>query len=238
MFTTPLVIATLVAATLGAVIGFLTSRSATQQIIARLRDELADKVWQLTRDPLTGLHNRSGLRTIHTTVAASAKHRQIVALLIDLDLFKQVNDAYGHHAGDDLLKATAVRIARLAALYNGQAARLSGDEFAVIAPLDATRLAHMALLFTSVIAEPVEIRTDDGPTTVTVTASLGIAIATNTDLLEGVALHHADLAMYHAKQQGGNQHVLYRAGMTMPTRPPRRGPRLRDQRRTQNGSGA
>ena len=237
MFTTPLVIATLMAATLGAIIGFLTSRRATRQIIARLRDELADKVWQLTHDPLTGLHNRSGLRAIHTAIAAS-EHRQIVAVLIDLDLFKEVNDAYGHNAGDDLLKATAVRITRLAALYSGHTARLAGDEFAVIAPLDATRLAHMALLFTNVIAEPVEVRTDDGPTLVTVTASLGLAIASSTDLLEGVALHHADMAMYHAKQQGGNQYVLYRAGMTMPTRPPRRGPRLRDQRRTPNGGEA
>lgn len=230
MFTTRLVIATLVAITLGAVIGLLRSRMASRQIIAGLRDDLADKVWQLTHDPLTGLNNRSGLRAIHTAFAAS-EHRQIVAVLIDLDLFKQVNDAYGHRAGDDLLKATAVRIARLAALYSGHAARLAGDEFAVIAPLDATRLAHMALLFTTVIAEPVEVRTDAGPALVTVTASLGVAVADSTDPLEGVGLHHADLAMYHAKQQGGNQYVLYRAGMTMPARPPRRGPRLRDQHR-------
>lgn len=237
MFTTPLVIATLVAATLGAVIGFLTSRRTTRLIIARLRDDLADKVWQLTHDPLTRLNNRAGLRAIHTAIAAS-EYRQIVTVLIDLDQFKEVNDAYGHDAGDDLLKANAVRITRLAALYSGHAARLAGDEFAVIAPLDATRLAHMALLFTNVIAEPVEVRTDDGPALVTVTASLGIAVASSTDLLEGVALHHADMAMYHAKQQGGNQYVLYRAGMTMPTRSPRRGPRLRDQRRTPNGGEA
>jgi diguanylate cyclase (GGDEF)-like protein len=237
VFTTPLVIATLVAAALGAVIGFLTSRRASRQIIARLRDALADKVWQLTHDPLTGLNNRSGLRAIHTAIAAS-EHRQIVTILIDLDLFKEINDAYGHDAGDDLLKATAVRITRLAALYSGHAARLAGDEFAVIAPLDATRLVHMALLFTNVIAEPVEVRTDDGPRLVTVTASLGLSVASSTDLLEGVALHHADLAMYHAKQQGGNQHVLYRAGMTMPTRTPRRGPRLRDQRRSHSGGDA
>ncbi|BCY07305.1 GGDEF domain-containing protein [Actinoplanes sp. L3-i22] len=238
MFTTPLVIATLVAATVGAAIGFLTSRRATRPNIARLRNELADKIWQLTHDPLTGLHNRTGLRAIHTAIAASVQHRQIVAVLIDLDLFKEVNDAYGHDAGDDLLKATAVRIGRLAALYGGQAARLSGDEFAVIAPLDTTRLAHMALLFTSVIAESVEVRADYGPITVTITASLGIAVASSTDLLEGVALHHADMAMYHAKQQGGNRYVFHRPGMTMPGHRPRRGPRLRDQRRHQNGGGA
>lgn len=236
MFTTPLVIATLVAATLGVAIGFLISRGATRPIIARLRAELADAVWQLTHDPLTGLHNRTGLRAIHTAIAAS-EPRQLVAMLIDLDLFKEVNDAHSHTAGDDLLKVTAIRIGRLAALYGGHAARLSGDEFAAIVPLDHGRLTRMAELFTTVIAEPVEVHADNGPVTVAVTASLGVAVASSTDLLEGVALHHADMAMYHAKQQGGNRHVLHRPGMTMPSRRPRQGPRLRDLRRDQNGNG-
>ncbi|MCM4078284.1 GGDEF domain-containing protein [Paractinoplanes hotanensis] len=237
MFTTPLVIATLVAATLGAAIGFLISHRATRPIIARLRAELADAVWQLTHDPLTGLHNRKGLRTIHTATAASAEPRQIVALLIDLDLFKEINDAHSHNAGDDLLKATADRIGQLAKLHGGHAARLSGDEFAAIMPLGATRLARIAEQFTAVIAEPIDVRADSGPVTVAITASLGIAVASSTDPLEGVALHHADLAMYHAKKQGGNRHVFHQPGMTMPGNRPRRGSRLRDRRRDQNGSG-
>lgn len=236
MFTTPLVIATLVAATLGAAIGFLISHGATRPIIARLHAELTAAVWKLTHDPLTGLHNRTGLRAIHTAIAAS-KPRPIVAILIDLDLFKEVNDAHSHDAGDDLLKATAVRIGRLAALHGGHAARLSGDEFAAIMPLDHGRLTSMAELFTTVIAEPVEVNADNGPVTVAVTASLGVAIASSNDLLEGVALHHADMAMYHAKQQGGNRHVLHQPGMTMPGHKPRQGPRPRDRRRNQNGSG-
>lgn len=237
MFTTPVVIATLVAATLGAAIGFLISRRATRPIIAQLRDELADAVWQLTHDPLTGLHNRTGLRAINTATAASGQHRQMIAVLIDLDLFKQVNDAYGHDAGDDLLKATATRIGQLAALYGGHAARLSGDEFTIIAPLDTDRLDQMALLLTSVIAEPIEVRADDGPITVKTTASIGLAVGSSTDLLEGVALHYADIAMYHAKQQGGDRYVFHRPGMAMPGYRPRRGPRLRDRRRAQNGGG-
>jgi diguanylate cyclase len=235
VFTTPIVIATLVAATLGAAIGFLANRC----VITRLRAELADAIWQLTHDPLTGLHNRNGLRTIHTaTATAAAEPRQIVTMLIDLDLFKEINDTHSHDAGDDLLRATADRIGELAALYGGHAARLSGDEFAAIVPLGGTRLASMAEQFTTVIAEPIEVRTDDGPVTITITASLGIAIAASSDLLEGVALHHADTAMYHAKQQGGNRHVFHQPGMTMPVQRPRRGPRLRDRRRDQNGSGA
>ena len=236
MFTTPLVIATLVAATLGAAIGFLISYGATRPVIARLRAELADAVWQLTHDPLTGLHNRAGLRAIHNATAASTEPQRIVAMLIDLDLFKEVNDAHSHNAGDDLLKATAGRIGELAELYGGHAARLSGDEFAAIMPLSGTRLASMAEQFSTVIAEPVDVHADNGPVTVAITASLGIAVASSTDLLEGVALHHADMAMYHAKQQGGDQHVIYAPGMIMPDCPPRKGPRPRDlRRRTQGG---
>jgi diguanylate cyclase (GGDEF)-like protein len=231
VFTTPLVIAILAAATLGAALGLLTSRTATRYIIARLRAELADAVWKLTHDPLTGLHNRTGLRATHT---ATTQPRPIVAVLIDLDRFKEINDAHSHTAGDDLLKATARRIGQLAALHGGHAARLSGDEFAAIMPLDATPLANMAEQFTTVIAEPVEIHPDNGPITLRVTASLGIAVASSTDPLESVALHHADMAMYHAKREGGNRHALYTPGMTMPDRTPRRGPRLRDQRRTRH----
>jgi diguanylate cyclase len=236
VFTTPLVIATLVAATLGAAIGFQLSHLKTRPTTNRLHAELADAVWQLTHDSLTSLHNRTGLRAIHAATAASGEPQPIVAMLIDLDLFKEVNDTYGHDAGDSLLKAAADRIGELATLFGGHAARLSGDEFAAIIPLGQHRLTSLAEQFTTVIAEPVEVRPDNGLVTVAITASLGIAVASSTDLLEGVALHHADTAMYHAKQQGGNRHVLHQPGMTMPAHQPRRGPRLRDRRRDQSGS--
>jgi diguanylate cyclase len=236
VFTTPLVIATLAAAALGAAFGLLLSRLVPRPTINRLRAELADAVWQLTHDPLTGLHNRTGLRAIHTATVASGARQPIVAVLIDLDLFKEVNDTHGHDAGDELLKATADRIGQLAVLFGGHAARLSGDEFAAIMPLRRHRLTSLAEQFTTVIAEPAKVQADNGSTTVTITASLGIAVASSTDPLESVALHHADTAMYHAKQQGGNRHVLHQPGMTMPARQPRRGPRLRDRRRSPNGS--
>ncbi|WP_212990918.1 GGDEF domain-containing protein [Actinoplanes auranticolor] len=229
-------IATLVAATLGAALGSVMTRLATRLAVNRLRAELADAVRQLTHDSLTGLYNRTGLRTIHTAVVASGDPQPIVVILIDLDLFKEANDTYGHDAGDELLRAAADRIGQLAALVGGHAARLSGDEFAAIIPLGQHRPASLAELFTSVIAEPVKIPTDNGPVTVTITASLGVAITSSTELLEGVALRRADMAMYHAKQRGGNQHVLHQPGMTMPGRRPRRGPRLRDRRRNSSGN--
>ncbi len=233
MFTTLLVIATIVAAMLGVGIGCL----AGQATINRLRAELADAAWQLTHDPLTGLFNRTGLRTVHTVLAESGEPQPIIVILIDLDQFKKVNDTHGHDAGDDLLMETADRLAQLAHTYGGIVARLSGDEFAAILPVRHHPITGVAYRVNTVLAAPVEVQADSGSVTVTITASLGIAIVDSTDPLEDIALHRADTAMYHAKHQGGDQHVLYASGMTMPDHERRRGPRLRDLHRDQRGSG-
>ncbi|KAB1116865.1 GGDEF domain-containing protein [Micromonospora aurantiaca] len=197
---------------------------------------LADAAWQLTHDPLTGLLNRTGLRTVHTTIALG-QPQPIIVMLIDLDQFKEVNDTHGHDAGDNLLTQIADRLAQLAHTYGGTVARLSGDEFAAILPVRDHSISRLADLLTTVIAAPAEVHVDSGPVTVTVTASVGVAIVASTDPMEDVALHHADTAMYHAKHQGGDQHNLYTPGMTMPGREHRRGPRPRDLRRDQGGSG-
>jgi diguanylate cyclase (GGDEF)-like protein len=236
VFTTHLVIATIMAATLGAAIGFGTNFMITRPTIRRLRVRLADAAWKLTHDPLTGLPNRSGLRTDHAAVAASGQPQPVAVMLIDLDLFKDVNDTHGHDAGDDLLIEIADRLGHLAAVFGGSAARLAGDEFVAIMPLRRHQVTSLAEMFNAVIAEPVKIQADNDPVTVTVTASLGIAVVSSTDPLEDTGLHRADTAMYHAKREGRNRHVLYTTGMTMPDRQPRRGPRLRDLRRDHSGS--
>ncbi len=70
------------------------------------------------------------------------------------------------------------------------------------------------------------------------TASIGVTACDSADGFDDVVLHRADVAMYHAKHGGGNQHVIYAPGMTMPARTLRRGPRLRDLHRTDQGRGA
>ncbi|MFI2664141.1 GGDEF domain-containing protein [Micromonospora carbonacea] len=232
MFTTLLAIATIVAAILGAGVGYL----ATRPTITRLRAELADAAWQLTHDPLTGLLNRTGLRTIHTTVATASPLQRLVVMLIDLDRFKEVNDTHGHDAGDDLLVEIADRLAQVAHTYGGTVARLAGDEFTTILPLRHYLAGDIADRIVSAIAAPVNVQVDSGLATVTVTASVGIATVVSTDPLQDIALHRADIAMYHAKRQGPGRHVVYADGMTMPDRVHRRGPRLRDLRRDQRGS--
>jgi diguanylate cyclase (GGDEF)-like protein len=125
-------------------------------------------------------------------------------------------------------------------MYGGTAARLSGDEFAVMLPVREHNHDHgrVADFYTTTIAAPVELTSSDGPVKVTVTASIGVAIAETTDPLDDVALRRADTAMYHAKHHGGNRHVIYEPGMTMPDSEPRRGPRLRDLRQQHPGVSA
>ena len=213
-------------------LGWLTARP----LIRRLRAELADAAWWLGHDPLTGMLNRVGLHAAHAALASTPQ--PVVILLIDLDDFKPVNDTYGHDTGDDLLIEIGDRITEAADMFGGTAARLSGDEFAVLLPVRDHSHARAADVFVTAIAEPVQLTTDDTPITVTVTASIGATIAETADPLDDVALRRADIAMYHAKHHGGNRYAIYEPGMTMPANQRRRGPRLRDLRQQHRGVSA
>lgn len=210
-------------------LGWLTARP----LIGRLRAELADAAWWISHDPLTGMLNRVGFYAVHTALAAMSQ--PVVILLIDLDHFKPVNDTHGHDTGDDLLIEIGDRITETADMHGGTAARLSGDEFAVMLPVRDHGHSRVADFFISTIAQPVQLAADDTLITVSVTASIGVAIAETSDPLEEVALRRADIAMYHAKHHGGNRYTIYETGMTMPTGAPRRGPRLRDLRQQHRG---
>jgi diguanylate cyclase (GGDEF)-like protein len=210
-------------------LGWLTARP----LIRRLRAELADAAWWLGHDPLTGMLNRVGLHAAHAAMASTPQ--PVVILLIDLDDFKPVNDTHGHDSGDDLLIEIGDRITETADLFGGTAARLSGDEFAVLLPVRDQNHSRAADLFLTTIAQPVQLATDDTPVTVTVTASIGVTIAETSDPLDDVALRRTDIAMYHAKHHGGNRYTIYEPGMTMPANAHRRGPRLRDLRQQRRG---
>jgi diguanylate cyclase (GGDEF)-like protein/PAS domain S-box-containing protein len=157
--------------------------------------------FQALHDPLTGLANRAlfGDRVEHAIEKLGRRPGKVAVLFLDLDDFKRVNDGHGHGAGDRLLTAAAARISGV--LRDGDtAARFGGDEFAVlleeIENLEgATRVAdrlHEAL------ARPLDVVGVDE----SVTASIGIALATDagTDLEE--LLRNADVAMYVAKANG------------------------------------
>ncbi len=162
---------------------------------------LAEVLETARQDPLTGLLNRtafaeeisSALRRLH------AGGPRFSVLSLDLDQFKDVNEALGHGAGDDLLCAVAQRLRSLIAPSDA-VARLSGDEFAVLAreASDLTRAHRLASEIVAALARPHELR----GVTVRGGASVGIALAEHDAASPASLISRADLALYQAKGQG------------------------------------
>ncbi|WP_030201955.1 GGDEF domain-containing protein [Streptomyces sp. NRRL S-87] len=146
------------------------------------------------RDPLTGLHTRSGwtARAEHLM----ARHPSALVVLVDLDDFKAINDTHGHAAGDSVLTATAHRLATWCGRH-GIAARLGGDEFAAIVT-DPDHTAGLSAL-RAALDEPVTHNSH----VLRVSASVGhcsrehLPVPVLTD-----ALSAADMSMYAAKGHG------------------------------------
>ena len=152
-------------------------------------------------DPLTSLPNRTAFNTRldQEIEAHAASRRSLAVLCLDLDRFKEVNDLFGHGAGDTLLKKVAKCIT--AVLKRDQMmARLGGDEFAIIAPdlddpMKAGRIAEQVI-------EALQAENDASTTAALVSTSIGIAICpTDAEDRRGL-LTHADTALYRAKTDG------------------------------------
>lgn len=153
-------------------------------------------------DPLTGLANRSLiLETITMALHESWRsNRKPSVLFIDIDRFKNINDSLGHAAGDEVLVTVAHRLVE-ALPASVSVARISGDEFVVLAPDtrnqgEAIALAERVL---EVFREPLPLRQGD----LFVTASIGVSsVADGHELTAEDLLRHADTAMYQAKDAG------------------------------------
>ncbi len=184
---------------LAAVLGVST------RVLHLVRDlaQLAQSRHEAHTDDLTGIANRRAL-TIHLEQAVT-RTGPLSLLVLDLDRFKEVNDRYGHGAGDELLRATA---ARLDALVPGRGllARLGGDEFAVLleGPVTATAegadddARDLAERLARAIAGPVSFRGHQ----LRVGASIGLAVH-RPGVTAHELLRQADAAMYQAKVGGG-----------------------------------
>jgi len=189
---------------------FETERKRSDEELARREEELS---FLATHDPLTGLPNRTLiLDRVEQMLARSARSQTpVAALFVDLDNFKDINDTLGHAAGDELLRAVA---ARLDGVIRGADAlgRLGGDEFVVISEelsLDVGPELIAERLLDS-LKEPFKLGAED-ESRVTVTASIGIAAGDRISAEE--LLHDADIAMYRAKWDGKNRHVMFETGM-------------------------
>jgi diguanylate cyclase (GGDEF)-like protein len=210
-------------AVLGFVTGWLTATRRIRDLNAMLR--VAD--YLAGHDRLTGLPNRYLAAQTFTGWEVLGQHTTVV--LLDLDGFKQVNDAHGHYVGDELLRALAERLTPIAAARGGLAARLAGDEFLLLLPTQNDPGVPIGEILTAV-AEPVVLRGDEDTIVITPQASAGIAVFDGQHGTFDTLLHHADVALYHAKQRQGG-FVTYRPQMRMPRNAGRHGPRLRDTRR-------
>ncbi|MFC3126238.1 EAL domain-containing protein [Pseudoroseomonas globiformis] len=163
-------------------------------------------------DALTGLPNRANLRDrVRRELARGRRGDHVFALMfLDLDRFKGINDAYGHHQGDALLHDVAQRL--LEGVRPGDlVARLGGDEFAILLT-DIEGREHAAELAGSVmttLATPFEC--DGMP--VSVTASIGITLHPRDGSDPDELLRNADLAMYRAKAEGRNSWRFFVATM-------------------------
>ncbi len=159
-------------------------------------------------DALTGLKNvRYFYNRLKEEIAECARsERPLSVALIDLDHFKRVNDRYGHPVGDQVLTATAAVIASV--IRKGEtAARVGGEEFAVLLPGSNRDDAHRVGERIRQAVENVRVRLANGRDTVRMTASIGIATAESPVIDMEQLYSMADEALYRAKRRGRNRIV-------------------------------
>ena len=165
------------------------------------------------RDQLTGLANRT-LLVEATDRLLLRRPGAVSVLLLDVDDFKDVNDARGHAAGDRLLLAVGARL-QGCVRPGDVVARLGGDEFAVLIANGPTTAGKVAERMLVALSDPVQI--DGRPLGIHVSIGLASTL-TASDRTSGTLLRNADLAMYMAKAQGKNRLVRYADGMAQAAR--------------------
>ena len=154
-------------------------------------------------DPLTGLYNRTAFfeRLNHALAVARRHDRAIALLFVDLDRFKDVNDAFGHVSGDEVLKVMASRLTKVIR-DTDTIARLGGDEFIVLAEDVANQVDvnEFGLRLLEALSEPFMLHGQE----CRLGASIGAAMFPTDGEDAAIMLKNADVAMYRAKESGGN----------------------------------
>jgi len=171
----------------------------------RLRDQLKDGLLAAVIDPLTGLYNRryalSYLKCLIDTQGSDAD--SFAVMVADLDYFKQVNDRFGHAAGDAVLT-------RVAALLKGHlrkddlVARIGGEEFLIIVPGTTQDQARDIATQLCRLVRDTPIALPGRTTPAQVTISIGLALGQASDTKADVILELADRALYRSKAEGRN----------------------------------
>ncbi|KQV31760.1 response regulator PleD [Rhizobium sp. Root1203] len=190
----------------------LVARSLTQMRRKHYNDRLRTSVQQTIElavtDPLTGLSNRRYLDNhINTLFSRSmARGRPLSVLIADIDRFKQINDTYGHDAGDDILREFANRV-RSTVRGADLACRFGGEEFVVVMPDTSPDVAATVAERLRAVIETAPFLVKSSGQELNVTASFGISSRTQSIVTPGHLMKQADLALYEAKNAGRNRVV-------------------------------
>ncbi|WP_183632586.1 diguanylate cyclase [Niveibacterium umoris] len=181
-----------------------TMQGLANDITDRKRAEAEAQELAVT-DNLTGVLNRLGFeRALKDRVASHARDRQdgFTIAMIDLDWFKQVNDTYGHDAGDHVLRTVSARLKR-GLRRTDTLARLGGDEFVIVLDGVTDEATAVTILhkIRNTVLEPIEL---DGGAIAHVGASIGLTIANDELCGAEELLRRADVAMYEVKKAGRN----------------------------------
>ncbi|MFO1049425.1 MAG: EAL domain-containing protein [Geminicoccaceae bacterium] len=178
----------------------ITERKAAEERIRHLA----------LHDPLTGLPNRALLNDRLTQAIARARRRgeQVALMLLDLDQFKEVNDARGHQAGDALLCEVAARLTAVARASDTWS-RLGGDEFALVQEgvLSPDAVGSMAARILAALQAPFQVAGHE----IDVAGSLGVTVYPQDGDSPEQLIRNADVALYRAKAAGRGRFEPYRS---------------------------
>jgi diguanylate cyclase (GGDEF)-like protein/PAS domain S-box-containing protein len=170
--------------------------------------------FEATHDFLTGLPNRTLFTDHYTLALAGARryHHKLAILMLDIDHFKNINDALGHHYGDLLLKEFGKRLSNVTRKTD-TASRLGGDEFMLLMTeaADTESIDTCAQRILKQVRKPFMLSEHE----IKITVSVGISIYPDDGEDLAILIKYADTAMYQAKQNGRNNYSRYKPSMSI-----------------------
>jgi diguanylate cyclase (GGDEF)-like protein len=169
---------------------------------------------QASTDPKTGLWNdRYFTKILENELSRSARSdRPLTVVVADLDLLRNINNTFGHLAGDTVLIGVA-RVLKESVRDYDVVARFGGEEFMILLPETHYKEAHARLELIRAAIEAAEFQVSTSIRPIKATMSFGIAGRNGEETSARDIIHNADLALYQAKLRGRNQTCVYSKGM-------------------------
>jgi diguanylate cyclase (GGDEF)-like protein len=194
----------------GQIDGNILERSLLYAIERKMAEDTINKL--AYHDALTGLPSRILFNDRFTMAMADSKRndKNTALIMLDLDHFKDVNDTFGHDAGDDLLKEVSHRLTSILR-QTDTVCRMGGDEFALLISDASARemIEEVAQRIIATIVKPFSLHGVNE----SISASLGIAIYPDDGENIETLFKHADMAMYEVKKVARNNYLYYQPGM-------------------------